>query len=73
MKAAISIGILLIGSTSLAGEWQTLFDGTNLDGWKASETEGVFNIIDGGTLKVEGGRSRLFWMGTGFKLIPSIA
>ncbi len=60
-----TIGILLLGAaTAMAGEWQTLFDGSNLDGWKASETPGVFTIVDGKTLKVEGGRSHLFWMGT---------
>jgi hypothetical protein len=59
------IAVLLIATaTASAGEWQTLFDGSNLNGWKASETPGVFTIIDGNTLKVEGGRSHLFWMGT---------
>ena len=45
-------------------EWQTLFDGSGLEGWKASEVQGVFTIMDDGTLKVDGGRSHLFWMGT---------
>jgi hypothetical protein len=59
------LGILLLSaSISTAGEWKTLFDGTGLDGWKASETPNCFSIIDGDTLKVEGGRSHLFWMGT---------
>ena len=44
-------------------EWNVLFDGTSLEGWKASETPNVFSIIDGDTLKVEGGRSHLFWEG----------
>jgi len=65
MKIMKSIGILLIGvATATAGEWQTLFNGSSLDGWKASETEGCFSIVGGNTLKVEGGRSHLFWMGT---------
>lgn len=65
MKIIQSIGIILLGvATAAAGEWQTLFDGTSLEGWKASETPGVFTIVDAGTLKVEGGRSHLFWMGT---------
>jgi hypothetical protein len=60
-----TIGILLIGAAAAtAGEWQPLFDGTSLTGWKASEKPGVFTIIDANTLKVEGGRSHLFWMGT---------
>lgn len=66
MKMMKTIGILIIGAaTATAGEWQTLFDGTSLNGWKASETPGVFNIVEDKTLKVEGGRSHLFWMGTG--------
>ena len=40
-----------------------LFDGTSLDGWKASETPECFSITEDGTLKVGGGRSHLFWMG----------
>ncbi len=59
-----TIAILLFGAaTAQAGEWKTLFDGSGLDGWKASEVPGVFTIMDGDTLKVEGGRSHLFWMG----------
>ena len=60
------IGMLLIGAvTAAAGEWTTLFDGSSLDGWKASEKPGCFSIVEDGTLKVEGGRSHLFWMGRG--------
>ena len=61
-----TIGIFLISAlTATAGDWQPLFDGSSLDGWKASETPGCFSIVEGNTLKVEGGRSHLFWMGTG--------
>lgn len=56
--------LLIATATASAGDWQILFDGSNLNGWKASETPGVFTIIEGNTLKVEGGRSHLFWMGT---------
>lgn len=65
MTVLNTIGILLIGATvATAGEWNCLFDGTSLAGWKASETPDIFTIIDESTLKVEGGRSHLFWMGT---------
>jgi hypothetical protein len=65
MKTTQILGILLISAvTAMAGEWQPLFDGSSLNGWKASETPGCFSIVDGNTLKVEGGRSHLFWMGT---------
>jgi len=60
-----TIAILLIGAvTASAGEWETLFDGSDLDGWKASESPSVFSTIEDNTLRVEGGRSHLFWMGT---------
>ena len=59
------LGILLFSaSVTLAGEWKTLFDGTGLNGWKASETPDCFSIVDDNTLMVSGGRSHLFWMGT---------
>lgn len=65
MKIMKTIALLLIGvTTASAGEWQTLFDGSDINGWKASETPGCFSIVEDGTLKVEGGRSHLFWMGT---------
>lgn len=65
MNAMKSIAILLIATaTTHADDWKTLFDGSSLDGWKASETPGVFTIESDGSLKVEGGRSHLFWMGT---------
>ena len=65
MTKSISTTLLLIGAvTATAGEWSSLFDGTGLDGWKASETPNVFSIVNGDTLKAEGGRSHLFWMGT---------
>lgn len=64
MNMAKATGILFFSAaTIVAGEWMVLFDGTTLDGWKASETPGCFMIIDNGVLKVEGGRSHLFWMG----------
>jgi hypothetical protein len=47
------------------GDWVTLFDGTDLEGWESNEeTADVFTVEDG-TLKVAGGRAHLFYMGTG--------
>ena len=43
-----------------------MFDGKSLDGWKSNEeTPGVFTITEDGSLKVEGGRAHLFWVGHG--------
>ena len=63
MKSISGILILSV-ATAFAGDWQTLFDGSSLDGWKASEVPDCFSITEEKFLKVEGGRSHLFWMGT---------
>lgn len=42
--------------------WIPLFNGENLDGWKASENEGTFRVEDG-KLVVHGKRSHLFYVG----------
>jgi len=42
--------------------WKSLFNGENLDGWKASENEGTFSVKDG-ILVVHGERSHLFYVG----------
>ena len=42
--------------------WQTLFDGHNLDGWRASEHPDSFRVEDG-QIVVKGERSHLFYVG----------
>jgi 3-keto-disaccharide hydrolase len=42
--------------------WISLFDGKSLDGWKASEHEGTFSVVDG-QIQVHGSRSHLFYVG----------
>src|SRR4051812_5853677 len=44
--------------------WVALFDGTSLNGWKASENPGSFRVVDG-TITTDGPRSHLFYVGTG--------
>jgi hypothetical protein len=44
------------------GRWISLFNGKDLDGWKASEREGTFTVKDG-ELVVNGNRSHLFYVG----------
>ncbi len=43
-------------------DWQSLFDGKTLDGWRASEKPGSFNVRDG-AIVVRGPRSHLFYVG----------
>jgi len=42
--------------------WIPLFDGKSLEGWKASEHEGTFSVVDG-QIRVNGMRSHLFYTG----------
>ena len=42
--------------------WLSLFDGKSLDGWKASDREGTFNV-QGGMIVVHGPRSHLYYVG----------
>jgi hypothetical protein len=42
--------------------WYSLFDGNSLNGWKASEHEGSFKVVDG-QIVVHGERSHLFYTG----------
>jgi len=44
-------------------EWISLFDGNSLNGWKASEHEGSFKVVDG-EIVVHGERSHLFYTGS---------
>jgi len=46
-----------------ATPWLPLFDGKSLDGWKASEHEGTFSVVDG-QIQVHGNRSHLFYVGS---------
>ena len=49
-------------ATSKAGQWQSLFDGKTLDGWRASENKGTFTVRDG-MIIAHGPRSHLFYVG----------
>lgn len=42
--------------------WQLLFDGSSLDGWRASDAPGTFSVKDG-AIVVHGPRSHLFYVG----------
>ncbi len=62
---AVSVCVLLCGclsSKQKSAQWQNLFDGKTLDGWKASENKGTFSVQNGMIL-VKGDRSHLFYVG----------
>lgn len=44
--------------------WMPLFNGKNLDGWKASENPDTFKVVDG-MIVSNGKRSHLFYIGRG--------
>ena len=53
---------LLISVSASATDWQVLFDGSSMDGWKIAENEDSVKLEDG--LMVLGGeRAHVFWMG----------
>jgi len=68
MSKQIAIGLLAcmaFGVCSAAAAqdgWISLFNGKDLDGWKASENQGTFTVKDG-ELVVHGDRSHLFYVG----------
>jgi Domain of Unknown Function (DUF1080) len=60
---AIFLGTMLMISTSaISAEWQSLFDGKSLNGWRASDEPGTFSVKDGAVV-VKGPRSHLFYVG----------
>ncbi len=62
----LSIFVIILFSCQTetkSGEWQTIFDGETLNGWKtATENPGSFSVEDG-TIKCSGERSHLFYEG----------
>jgi hypothetical protein len=65
------LGACLLALTSCASvhdagpagdDWQPLFDGKTLDGWRASEAPGSFSVRDG-AIVVRGPRSHLYYLG----------
>jgi hypothetical protein len=45
-----------------AQDWQSLFDGKTLNGWKPSESSSSFKVVDG-AIACDGPRSHLFYVG----------
>lgn len=45
-----------------ADGWVKIFNGKDLEGWKANDTEGEFYVTDEGEIAGKGGRCHLFYM-----------
>ncbi|MBN2001090.1 DUF1080 domain-containing protein [candidate division KSB1 bacterium] len=56
----LASGLML--SCSQSSKWIPLFNGTDLDGWTASENSGTFSVQDG-QIVCNGARSHLFYSG----------
>ena len=65
---SFAVSLLLMSLPGVAytqgSEWQTLFDGTSLNGWCSNENPSSFQLKDG-VLVVKGDRSHLFYEGDG--------
>lgn len=61
---ALTAGLLLT-SLCQASEWESMFDGKTLSGWKVNEENPNTFSIENGTIKVAGPRSHLFYRGKG--------
>ena len=66
MKRRTIVVTLLLAACAFAAkaqDWQPLFDGKTLNGWKpANESSGSFKVVDG-TIACDGPRSHLFYVG----------
>ncbi|WP_109485026.1 DUF1080 domain-containing protein [Occallatibacter savannae] len=62
LLAAPAVASCWAGGSGEDSGWVPLFDGRSLDGWKASEHEGTFKVVDG-EIVVHGERSHLFYTG----------
>lgn len=62
---AVALAGALAGQQIKTGEWTPMFNGKNLDGWKANENPQAWEVVteDGQpAIKTTGYRSHLFWM-----------
>jgi hypothetical protein len=54
--------VVSLACNSRTGEWESLFDGTSLRGWKANEHPSTFRV-ENGAIVASGERSHLFYEG----------
>jgi hypothetical protein len=59
---AVGLVALVPGVHAAEDGWVALFDGTSLAGWKASENQASFRVVDG-AIACDGPRSHLFYVG----------
>jgi hypothetical protein len=57
------IAVVFLVSPTMADEWQSLFDGKSLDGWKAADHDECFKVQDGAIVAGGGPMAHLFYVG----------
>jgi hypothetical protein len=62
LRSAVLASIFTCAVSASDSEWVPLFDGHSLEGWRASENQGTFRVVDG-VLVAHGRRSHLFYVG----------
>lgn len=63
MKMCFVLFVLLLVTPTMAGEWQPIFDGKSLDGWKAADHDECFKVEDGNIVAGGGPMAHLFYVG----------
>ncbi len=58
----LTLIVLFASGCSSGPEWQVLFDGSSMDGWRASENSESW-VLEDGALVTNGPRSHLFYVG----------
>jgi hypothetical protein len=64
LRLALLVGLAAAAPSGAQDGWQTLFDGTSLAGWRASEHTGTWRV-ENGAIVASGDRSHLFYVGNG--------
>lgn len=60
----VLVGLVCAPALRAEDGWISMFNGKDLTGWKSNEeVPNVFTVTPEGTLKVEGGRAHLFYVG----------
>jgi hypothetical protein len=59
----MNLGFISCQPKTINTEWQTIFNGQNLDGWKTAGENPESFIVEDGTIKCNGERSHLFYKG----------
>lgn len=63
MKMCFVLLVLLLVTPTLADDWQSIFDGKSLEGWKAADHDECFKVEDGAIVAGGGPMAHLFYVG----------